>query len=75
MNAALLNLIGNLLLTTAASIGPQAPAPADAVFARSDSATEASASAATQRRQARAARISLADPYYSFSRAKRAHKD
>ena len=75
MNA-LLNLFGNLLLTTAASLGPQTPVSSDALFAQAEPvATEASTSASMQRRQARAARISLADPYYSFSRVKRAHKD
>ena len=73
MNA-LLNLLGNLLLTTASSLGPQTPTSTEALFARNDAAT-ADAGASTQRRQARAARISLADPYYSFSRVKRAHKD
>lgn len=78
MNSTLLQLALNLLMTTAASIG-QPPSPAGALPYASANPPEQSAQAPSpseQRRHARAARISLLDPYYSFSRAKRvASKD
>lgn len=78
MNSTLLQLAFNLLMTTAASIG-QPPSPSSALPYAAATPHEQSAQVASpieQRRQARAARVSLLDPYYSFSRAKRvASKD
>lgn len=73
MNNTLLQLALNLLLTTAASIG-QPPSPASALPYASNPPNERLAlepATTNARRQARAARVSLLDPYYSFSRARR----
>jgi hypothetical protein len=71
MSTSLLDLALSLLLSTASSIGQ----PSTSVQPNYLPATESAAqpvSEAAARRQARAARVSLTDPYYSFSRARRA---
>ncbi|HQW81965.1 MAG: hypothetical protein IPF83_08260 [Rhodanobacteraceae bacterium] len=71
MTTSLLDLALSLLLTTAASIGHAAPAAQFGQAEVMDTRPPIRVEAAVTRRQARAARISLMDPYYSFSRAKR----
>ena len=75
MNPSLFQVLANLLLITANSLVAPAPVAQTASYAPAGDGAVAEVSAAEQRQRARAARISLADPYYSFSRAKRAHKD
>ena len=72
MTTSLLDLALSLLLSTAASIGQPAPAAQLLDAAPTNIGGPSSAEAAATRRQARSARVSLMDPYYSFSRAKRA---
>ncbi len=75
MSTSLFQLLANLLLITANSLASPAPVAQTAAYAPTSESQTAELLAAEQRQRARAARISLADPYYSFSRAKRAHKD
>jgi hypothetical protein len=77
MNQTLLQLVLNLLLTTAASIGQPAAPQVGIDYAATPAPTLADESpAAAVRRSDRAARVSLVNPYYSFGRAKRvASKD
>ena len=75
MSTSLFQLLTQLLLVTASSLGaPDSGGQIEALVATEAAATVATP-AAEQRARDRAARISLADPYYSFSRAKRLHKD
>lgn len=75
MSTSLLDLALSLLLGAAASVGqPANLAPAGYLPGAEPAAHPVTEPVAT-RRSARAARISLADPYYSFSRARRATRD
>lgn len=72
MSTSLLELALSLLLSAAASVGqPPTTAPSSFVPA-TETVAQPMSESAVARREARTARISLSDPYYSFSRAKRA---
>ena len=71
MSTSLLDLALSLLLSTAASVGQPATSVQPGYLPATESAARPAPDAAA-RRQARAARVSLTDPYYSFSRARRA---
>jgi len=75
MSPSLFQLFANLLLITANSLTSSAPAVQTAASAPNVENRSAELLVAEQRHRARAARISLADPYYSFSRTKRANPD
>ncbi len=75
MSTSFFQLLANLLLITANSLATPAPLAQSASYAPAGENQTAELVMAEQRRHARAARIGLADPYYSFSRVKRAHKD
>lgn len=73
MSTSLLDLALSLLLSTAASVGqPAASVQPGYLPAPESTAARPASDAVAARRQARAARVSLTDPYYSFSRARRA---
>lgn len=71
MSTSLLDLALNLLLGAAASIGQPAAAAQDVYPATGDTRAGSAFEAAASRRQARGARVSLTDPYYSFRRTRR----
>lgn len=71
MTTSLLDLALSLLLSTAASIGQPAASVQPGYPAAGETASRPTVETVVPRRQARAARVSLTDPYYSFSRARR----
>ncbi|HRG15976.1 MAG TPA: hypothetical protein PLB00_08260 [Pseudomonadota bacterium] len=73
MTTSLLDLALSLLLSTAASIGQPATSVQPGYPAAIETPSRPAAESVLPRRQARAARVSLTDPYYSFSRARRAN--
>lgn len=75
MSTSLFQLLANLLLITANSLASPAPVVNVEAYAPTSESRTAELTAVEQRQRARAARISLANPYYSFSRAKRTPKD
>lgn len=72
MSTSLLDLALSLLLSTAASVGQPSTSVQPNYLPATESAAQPASESAAARRQARAARVSLTDPYYSFSRARRA---
>ena len=72
MSTSLLDLALSLLLSTAASVGQPATSAQPGYLPVNETAPTRPVLDANARRQARAARVSLTDPYYSFSRARRA---
>lgn len=74
MSQSLLQYAFHLLVATAASFGPAADAATGLVQAAPAAAVQSAVAAptpTTSRRAQRAARVSLMDPYYSFSRGQR----
>ena len=70
MSTSLLDLALSLLLSTAASIG-QPAASVQSTYPMASETARPSTETNIVRRPARAARVSLTDPYYRFGRARR----
>lgn len=75
MSTSLLDLALSLLLGAAASVGQPANLATTGYLPVAEPAAQPVAESVAVRRQPRGARISLADPYYSFSRARRATRN
>lgn len=74
MSQSLLQYAFHLLVATAASFGPASDAATGMVQAAPAAVVQSAITAPTptiSRRAQRAARVSLLDPYYSFSRGQR----
>lgn len=71
MSTSLLDLALNLLLGVAASVGQTSTAAEPGYLPTPESKQPTIAVDAEVRRQGRAARVRLTDPYYSFSRTRR----